>query len=125
MNELNWINFIVLVSKYELDEFFNRTNDQIIRIKSNQGSNSIPNDLQLEKRLALRLKFCNWFNRIFSSNLSPKLNVENVTLADICSVASDVADKMSLSKVKVFKLSIICIVMIVLVSPILIFIDWK
>jgi hypothetical protein len=50
MNELNWINFIVLVSKYELDEFFNRTNDQIIRIKSNQGSNSIPNDLQLEKR---------------------------------------------------------------------------
>lgn len=42
----------------ELDEFFNRTNDQITRITSNQKSKFIPNDSQLKLRFVQNKNLC-------------------------------------------------------------------
>ncbi len=47
----------------------------------------------------------------FLINLSAKLNGENVILADICSLASHVANKLTQSKEKVFKLSVLFVSM--------------
>ncbi len=45
--------FFFLVSNEELNDFFNRTNDQITRITSNQVSNSIANNSPLAKRFVM------------------------------------------------------------------------
>jgi hypothetical protein len=97
----NELNVVFLVLKYELDDFFNATNQQITRITSTQVSNLTANVSQLEKRF-VRIKICDYFYLVLLTTHSPKLNGKNLTLTDVCSVAPHVADKMSQSKAKVF-----------------------